>query len=55
MTRQLFIIACLSLTSCLDSAPDYTPVGDGLKTIGFCLVCYAVVHVLGALVRNDKP
>lgn len=35
--------------------PDYTPFGDGLTAIGICLVCFAVVQVLGSLVGGGKP
>jgi hypothetical protein len=34
--------------------PDFTPFGDGLTAIGICLVCYAVVQVLGDLAGGGK-
>ena len=34
---------------------DFTPVGDGLTAIAICLVCFAVVQVLGDLVGGGKP
>lgn len=43
------------LTGCLESQPDYTPIGDGMKSIGICIVCFAVVQVLGSLVKDKKP
>ena len=49
------IIACgvivLLLTACgsSHSGPDMSPIGDGLKVIGFALLGAAVVFVLGAL------
>lgn len=53
MNRLFFPI--LLISGCIESQPDYTPIGDGLKTIGICLVCFAVVQVLGALSKQDKP
>ncbi len=55
MIRTSLLLVSLSLTGCLDSTPDYTPIGDGLKALGICLVCCAVVSVLGTLVKQDKP
>ena len=55
MPLTRFLILSLLLSSCGESQPDYTPIGDGLKTIGICLVCFAVVQVLGALSKQDKP
>jgi hypothetical protein len=55
MTRTLLLLTSLPLTGCLDSTPDYTPIGDGMKALGICLVCCAVVWVLGMLVKQDKP
>lgn len=49
------IIPLLLCSGCVQKAPDYTPIGDGLKTIGLCLVCCAVVQVLGGLSKQDKP
>ena len=34
--------------------PDYSPFGDGLKAIGICVVCVAVVQVLGGLIGGGK-
>ena len=34
---------------------DFTPVGDGLTAIAICIVCYAVVQVLGSLAGGGKP
>ena len=54
MPLSCLIMLCLSLAGCNESQPDFTPIGDGLKTIGICLVCFAVVQVLGALSKQDK-
>jgi hypothetical protein len=51
----ILIMLSLILPGCMESQPDYTPIGDGLKAIAVCLVCFAVVQVLGALVRDNKP
>lgn len=42
-----------NLSGCGPSGPDFTPIGDGLKAVGICIVCGCVVHALGALVRGD--
>ena len=42
------------LSGCYESQPDYTPIGDGLRAVGICLVCYGVVLVLGELVKDGK-
>ena len=45
------------LSQCVGGSPpppDFTPFGDGLTAIGICLVCYAVVQVLGDLVGGGK-
>ncbi len=55
MPMNRLLIPILLLSSCAEAQPDYTPIGDGLKTIGICLVCFAVVQVLGALSKHDKP
>jgi len=55
MPLTRILIPSLFLSGCAESQPDYTPIGDGLKTIGICLVCFAVVQVLGALSKQDKP
>ena len=47
----------LLLSQCVGGSPpppDFTPFGDGLTAIGICLVCYAVVQVLGNLVGGGK-
>ena len=49
------IIGCaLACISCQDSGPpivDVSPLGDGLKVIGYAVVGAAVLGVLGKLVR----
>ena len=55
MPLTCLLIPSLLLSSCAESQPDYTHIGDGLKTIGICLVCFAVVQMLGALSKQDKP
>jgi hypothetical protein len=55
MTRTSLLLVSLSLTGCVDSTPDYTPIGEGMKALGICLVCCAVVGVLGTLVKREKP
>lgn len=54
MLMNRIVIPALLLSSCTESQPDYTPIGDGLKTIGICLVCFAVVQVLGALSKPGR-
>ncbi len=54
MSLTRLLIPTLLLSGCAEAQPDYTPIGDGLKTIGICLVCFAVVQVLGALSKQDK-
>ena len=48
------VLLCQCGTS-LPLPPDYTPFGDGLTAIGICLVCFAVVQVLGSLIRSGRP
>ena len=55
MPLIILIVLSLILSGCMESQPDYTPIGDGLKAIGICIVCFAVVQVLGALVDKNKP
>ena len=49
------IIGCvLACISCQDSGPpivDVSPLGDGLKVIGYAVVGAAVLGVLGKLVK----
>ena len=55
-TAGIFTVPFL-LSQCLGGSPpppDFTPFGDGLTAIGICLVCYAVVQVLGDLVGGGK-
>ena len=54
MPMNRFLMPFLLLSGCAEAPPDYTPIGDGLKTIGICLVCFAVVQVLGILSKQDK-
>jgi hypothetical protein len=54
LTPLLLLAAGVLLSGCQPSQPDYTPVGDGLKAIGICLVCLGVVLVLGDLVKSGK-
>ena len=55
MPLIILIVFTMVLSGCLESQPDYTPIGDGLTAIGICIVCFAVVQVLGALVKDNKP
>jgi len=52
---MLPVVACaMALASCVDQAPpivDTTPLGDGLKVIGYAVVGAAVLLVLGKLVK----
>lgn len=48
------IVAALILTGCGNSGPDYTPIGDGLKAIGICMVVAAVVAALADLVKSEQ-
>jgi heme A synthase len=34
--------------------PDYTPIGDGMKFIGICLVLAVIVAALATLVSGDS-
>lgn len=49
------LAACaLACVSCQDQGPpmvDTTPLGDGLKVIGYAVVAAAVLGVLGKLVK----
>jgi hypothetical protein len=36
------------------SGPDLTPIGDGLKAIGICLVVYGVVAALADLIKEEQ-
>ena len=56
MKSLLLLSAVVLLAACNPSAsgpaaPDMTPVGDGLKLIGYALVGVSVVLVLGTLLR----
>ena len=45
------------LSQCVGGSPpppDFTPFADGLTAVGICLVCYAVVQVLGNLAGGGK-
>ena len=55
MPLIILIVLTVILPGCMESQPDYTPIGDGLKAIAVCLVCFGVVQVLGSLVRENKP
>jgi hypothetical protein len=55
-TASLLALPVL-LSQCVGGSPpppDFTPFGDGLTAIGICLVCYAVVQVLGNLAGGGK-
>jgi hypothetical protein len=45
--------AAILLAGC-NSGPDYTPIGDGLKAIGICLVVYGVVAALAELIKDEQ-
>jgi hypothetical protein len=51
MPRCLLVAVAASLAGC---GPDYTPIGDGLKAIGICLVAYGVVHGLVELILSEN-
>ena len=58
--KTLFIItaalAFATLGGCVESGPDYRPIGDGLKAIGIALVVFGVVGALADLIRfGEKP
>ena len=59
LSQTSFALACIAatllLTGCLESQPDYTPFGDGMKAIGICIVVYGVVQALAELVKGEKP
>lgn len=48
------ILMGLLTAGCVERQPDYTPVGDGMKAIGICMVVYAVVNGLFSLVLNEE-
>lgn len=50
------LLPVLLLTACGSSSsgpppPDFSPIGEGLKLIAFCLVGASVVSVLGKLMK----
>ena len=57
ISRIVALAATLLLSGCNESQPDYTPVGDGMRAIGICLVVYGVVQALASLVtaEDKKP
>jgi hypothetical protein len=48
---SVFITWLSSCTPAQPSAPDMTPVGDGLSVIGYSLIAVAVVITLGKLLK----
>jgi len=52
-TLPLAVAAAILLGGC-NSGPDYTPIGDGLKAIGICLVVYGVVTALAELIKEEQ-
>ena len=53
--KALPFLLALSATACAasgPSAPDMTPIGDGLKVIGFSLIGVAVVFTVGLMFRH---
>jgi len=50
----LFTGVTLFLAGCGRSGPDYTPIGDGMKMIGICLVLCALVGALAELILNHR-
>ena len=57
--RSAALATTLLLAGCHETPPqpDYTPVGDGMRAIGICLVVYGVVQALASLVtaEDKKP
>jgi hypothetical protein len=50
------MLASLALGGCVNSGPDFAPIGDGLKAIGVALVAFGVVGALADLIRSgEKP
>jgi hypothetical protein len=45
----LLLVACKG--DQYPAMPDFTPVGDGLKTLGYAIVGGAVVLTLGRMIR----
>jgi hypothetical protein len=58
INRTIALLVCsavtLLLAGCVESQPDYGPIGDGLKAIGVCLVVVAVVKALASLLRIEN-
>ena len=52
-TLPLAAATAILLGGC-NSGPDYTPIGDGLKAIGICLVVYGVVTALAELIKEEQ-
>ncbi len=50
-----FFLAALAVTGCVKSGPDYTPIGDGMKAMGICLVVCSVVAALADLMKAKPP
>ena len=48
------MLASLALGGCVNSGPDFAPIGDGLKAIGVALVAFAVVGALTTLIRSGE-
>jgi hypothetical protein len=42
-----FLVSCSETVT--QTAPDYGPVGDGMKVIGYALIAVAVIITLGRL------
>jgi hypothetical protein len=59
LSQTSFVVVCVAapllLTGCLESQPDYTPFGDGMKAIGICIVVYGIVQALAGLVKTENP
>lgn len=47
-------MAATLLASGCTNGPDYTPIGDGLKAIGICIVVYGVVDALADLTKGGS-
>lgn len=56
LKTRTFLIGAIAVTllSGCASGPDYTPIGDGLKAIGICLVVCAVVAALADLIKGEQ-
>lgn len=55
MTRlKLLMLLAAALAGCHDNQPDFTPIRDGLRAVGICLVAAATVTALAAVINGGK-